>query len=99
MRSEFNFGDRIYYVPKFDKGRTRYLPVTAVRLSLVPPLLILGENIVIHPQKKKNGNIARDSIGSFWMSKEAYDAHQARRSRSIWQRLPALCGATLQKIW
>ncbi len=99
MRNDFNPGDRIYYIPKFDKGSTRYLPVTAVRFSLVPPLLIFGENIVIQPKKKKNGNIAKDSIGSFWVSKEAYEAHQARLSQYIWQRLPAVCGATLRKIW
>jgi hypothetical protein len=92
MPEEFKYGDRIYYVPRLDKRLTRYLPVTAVRMSLVPPLLILGHTIVIRPRQKQNGIVATDRIGSFWISKEAYKAHRAFLSLPLWRRLSLRLG-------
>ncbi len=86
MSAEFSYGDRIYYVPKFDTRLARYLPVTCVRLSSKPPILVLGHHIVISPERRASGSVARDRVGSFWVSKEAYEADLAWRAQPVWRR-------------
>ncbi len=87
MSEELKFGGRIYYVPRYDSRLARYILITRVRLSHPPPIVVLGEHVVISPNKKKNGNVAKTKIGSFWVSKEAYEAHQAYLSQPVWRRL------------
>ncbi len=81
----FRFGAQIYYVPKFDPRLARYIPITCLRLSLNPPLLVLGHHLAISPKLQENGNIARDFVGTYWISKEAYEAYNAREG--IWRRI------------
>jgi hypothetical protein len=92
MQHTFRFGDEIYYVPKFDARLARYIPITRLRLTLTPPLLILGHHLVISPKPSKNGNIAYDNVGSYWLSKEAYEAHRAAKAQPLWRRLRAFLG-------
>jgi hypothetical protein len=85
MRHTFRFGAKIYYVPKFDDRLARYVPITSLRLALKPPILILEHHLVISPKLGKNGNIARDRVGSYWISKEAYEA--SRAPGALWRRI------------
>ena len=86
MSVEYSYGCQIYHVPKFDARLARYLPVTRVRLSSKPPIVVLGHHIVISPERKANGSVARDRVGSFWVSKEAYEAYLAWRAQPVWRR-------------
>ncbi len=90
MQHQVRLGEEIYYVPKYDERLARYFPVTRLHLSLVPPLLTVGRDLVISPRPYADGAIARDKIGGFWISKDAYEAYKARRAQSMWARI---CGA------
>ncbi len=90
MSDEFRYGQRLYYVPKFDARLARHVPITQLRLSQVPALLVLGHHMLISPRKQQNGKVAQTSIGSFWISKAAYEVHKARLSESLWRRLLGL---------
>jgi len=74
MKTEFNLGSPIYYVPKCDSGRASYILVTRVHSALKRPLLTLGNQLVIAPKLYQTGMLARDNCGSFWISKEAFEA-------------------------
>ena len=74
VKEEFNLGSRVYYVPEYDKALAQYVAVTRVHTSLRQPLLTLGSQLVIAPKLKRNGMLARDSGGSYWVSKEAFEA-------------------------
>ena len=87
MQKSFRLGESIYYVPKHDARLARYVPITRLRLSLTPPILVLGHHLVISPKLWKNGNIARDWVGSYWVSKEAYEAYRAIGQQSLWCRM------------
>ena len=87
MRHTFKLGTKIYYVPKNDLRLARYVPVTRLRLSSKPPLIVLGYHLVISPTPKKNGKLARTSVGSYWQSREAYEAYQARKAQPLWYGL------------
>ena len=71
-------------MPKFDVRLSRYVPITCLRLVLNPPLIVLGNHLVISPNLRSNGMLARNRVGSFWISKEAYEAFGAQ---SLWRRL------------
>ena len=74
MRETICLGSRIYYVPECDRSLAQYLPVTHVHSSLKPQLVTLGRQLVIAPKPKGNGMLARDNAGSYWISKEAFEA-------------------------
>lgn len=90
MQHSFRLGERIYYVPQYDTRLARYVPITRLRLSLTPPIIILGHHLVLSPRPSKDGNIARDYVGSFWISKEAYEAYRIGRQQSLWHRISKL---------
>jgi hypothetical protein len=90
MQHQVRLGTPIYYVPNYDEQLADYVPVTRLHLSLLPPLVTLGHDLVIAPNPSEDGEIARDKIGGFWISKDAYEAYKARRSKSVWRRV---CGA------
>jgi hypothetical protein len=77
MKEEFCVGAPVYYVPKCGKELAQYVPVTRVHSSLKQPLLTLGGQLVIAPKLTPDGMLARDKGGSFWISKEAFEAAQA----------------------
>lgn len=81
MSYRFKYGERLYYVPKFDSRLARHVMITQLHLSQVPPLLVLGHHIRISPREQKNGKVAQTRIGSFWISKEAYETHRANSSQ------------------
>lgn len=87
MYKQFKLGDELYYVPKRGKQLARYVRVTRIHGSLSRPFLTLGDHIVIAPRVNKNGNVAKDHIGGFWLSKEAFEIHQAYWSRPFWRRM------------
>jgi len=66
------------------------VPVTRVHSSLKQPLLTLGRQLVIAPKLTTDGMLARDKGGSFWISREAFEAAQAagqhRELRALEQR-------------
>jgi hypothetical protein len=74
METEFNVGSRVYYVPEYDRGRAQYVAVTRIHTSLKLPLLTLGSQLVITPKLTRDGMLARDKCGSYWVSKEAFEA-------------------------
>ena len=80
MKEEFSVGSPVYYVPECDAALAQYVPVTRVHSSLKRPLLTLGKQLVIAPKLKQNGMLARDKGGSYWISKEAFEAAPARRA-------------------
>ncbi len=82
MKSEFSLGSSIYYVPKCDSGLASYVPVTRVHSALKPPLLTLGNQLVIAPKLTQAGMVARDKGGSFWISKEAFEGSPASAGTS-----------------
>ncbi len=90
MSDEFRYGQRLYYVPKFDARLARHVPITQLRLSQVPPSLVLGHHMLIFPRKQQNGKLAQTRIGSFWISKAAYEVHRARLFKPVWRRLLGL---------
>ncbi len=75
-KEDFRVGSPIYYVPECDKSLAQYVPVTHVHTSLRRPLLTLGKQLVIELKPKANGMLARDKGGSYWVSKEAFEASQ-----------------------
>jgi hypothetical protein len=79
MKDEFCVGTRVYFVPKCGKSPAQYVPVTRVHSSLKQPLLTLGGQLVIAPALTPDGQLARDKAGSFWITKEAFEAAQAAR--------------------
>ncbi len=87
MRHNVRLGSKIYYVPRSDERRARYVPVTRLHLSLAYPLVTLGQDLVIAPNPAEDGSVARDGVGHYWISKDAYEAHQARQEKSLWRRL------------
>lgn len=86
MQYNVKLGSQIYYVPRFDERRARYVPVTRLHLSLAHPLLTLGQGLVIKPKPAADGIVARDTVGDYWISKDAYEAYQARQEQSLWRR-------------
>jgi hypothetical protein len=74
MKEEFGVGAPVYYVPECDRALAQYVPVTSVHSSLKRPLLTLGRQLVITPKLRRNGMLARDRGGSYWVSKEAFEA-------------------------
>jgi hypothetical protein len=74
MKENISLGSRIYYVPECDKALAQYVAVTRVHTTLSRPLLTLGKELVITPKLKQNGMLARDRGGSYWISKEAFEA-------------------------
>ncbi len=102
MQKSFRLGESIYYVPKHDARLARYVPITRLRLSRTPPILVLGHHLVISPKLWKNGNIARDWVGSYWISKEAYEAYIAIVQQSFWYRMRILLkhySSELRSTW
>lgn len=92
MQYQVSLGAQVYYVPRYDERLARYLPVTRVHFSLVKPLVTLGHQLVIAPKPAADGSVARDKIGDYWISKDAYDAYRMRRGRPLWRRFcDALC--------
>jgi len=81
MKTEFSLGSPIYYVPKYDTGLASYIPVTRVHFALRRPLLTLGNQLVIAPELTPAGMVASDKGGSFWISKEAFEASPASPAR------------------
>jgi hypothetical protein len=79
MTEEFCVGSPIYYVPECNSALAQYVPVTRVHFSLRRPLLTLGKQLVIAPKLKQNGMLARDKSGSYWISKEAFEAQPRPR--------------------
>ncbi|MGO9547392.1 MAG: hypothetical protein ACLPPF_21685 [Rhodomicrobium sp.] len=77
MEERFSLGLPIYYVPKHDSRLARYVRVTHVHSKLPRPLLTLGEQLVIAPKLSRSGRVAQDKCGSFWISKEAFEAQSA----------------------
>ncbi|MFY9639495.1 MAG: hypothetical protein WCD20_15665 [Rhodomicrobium sp.] len=77
MTPNFRLGSPIYYVPKCDTGLAGYIPVTRVHAALRRPLLTLGNQLVIAPKLTPAGMVASDKGGSFWISKEAFEASPA----------------------
>ena len=96
MENRYRYGQRVYYVPKYDQRLARYVPITRLHLSLNPPMVVLAYHISIAPRLDKWGNVARDRVGTYWISKEAYEAHCARPS--AWQRLTAWAHGAFEKI-
>jgi hypothetical protein len=92
VRYQVSLGAQVYYVPRYDERLARYLPVTRVHFSLVKPLVTLGHQLVIAPRPSADGTVARDKIGDYWISKDAYEAHRTRRGRSMWRRFCAALG-------
>jgi len=90
MQHQVRLGTPIYYVPDYDERLAGYFPVTRLHLALPSPLVTVGHHIVIAPKPSAHGEIARDKIGGFWISKDAYEAYKARRPVSLWRRV---CGA------
>ena len=82
MIEEFGVGSPVYYVPECDSALAQYVPVTRVHSSLRRPLLTLGKQLVIAPKLKRNGMLARDKGGSYWISKEAFEAQPRARTRA-----------------
>jgi hypothetical protein len=74
MNKDIGVGSRIYYVPECDKALAQYVAVTRIHASLKQPLITLGKELVIAPKLKRNGMLARDRGGSYWISKEAFEA-------------------------
>jgi hypothetical protein len=87
MRRQVGLDTPIYYVPKYDERLAQYFPVTRLHPSVVPPLVTVGGDLVIAPKPSADGKIARDALGGFWISKDAYEAHKARVGRSFWGRI------------
>jgi hypothetical protein len=87
MQSQVKLDTPIYYVPEYDERLARYVPVTRLHLSVIPPLVTVGGDLVIEPKPSADGKIARDKIGGYWISKDAYEADKARRARSLWGRI------------
>jgi hypothetical protein len=87
MRDQVRLGEQIYYVPNYDERLARYFPVTRLHLSLVPPLVTVGSDLVIAPKPRPDGTIARDKIGGFWISKDSYEAYKSRCAQSLWGRI------------
>jgi hypothetical protein len=85
MSDQFRYNQRIYYVPRFDKRLARHVPITQLRLSQEPPLLVLGHHIRISPRPQTNGRIAETGAGSFWISKDAYEAYEAHPAKTFWR--------------
>lgn len=88
MKEEFSVGSPVYYVPECDRTMAQYVPVTRVHSSFKRPLLTLGNQLVIVPKLKRNGMLARDKGGAYWISKEAFEA-QPGASALPARRLPA----------
>jgi hypothetical protein len=86
MKEEFSVGSPVYYVPKCDSALAQYVPVTRVHSSLKRPLLTLGKQLVIAPEHTRNGMLARDKGGSYWVSKEAFEASPGPTARRAWGR-------------
>ena len=74
MNPTFSVGLPVYYVPRYDARLAKYVPVTRIHRSLKPLLLTLGEQLVIAPNLARNGKLAQDRGGSYWISKEAFEA-------------------------
>jgi hypothetical protein len=74
VREEFSLGSRVYYVPECDTALAQYVAVTRIHARLKQPLLTLGCQLVIAPKLRRNGMLARDKGGSYWVSKEAFEA-------------------------
>ncbi len=87
MRHQVRLYSQIYYVPQYDERLARYFRVTRLHLSVVPPLITLGSDVVIAPKPSSDGKIAGDKLGGYWISKDAYEAHKARRAQSWWGRI------------
>jgi hypothetical protein len=92
MRYEFKYNQKIYYVPEFDKRLARHIPITQLRLSQVPPLLELGCQVRLSPRSQANGKVGQTGAGTFWISKEAYEAYEARTFKQLLQCL-------FKKVW
>ncbi|MFZ1107544.1 MAG: hypothetical protein WAN43_04250 [Rhodomicrobium sp.] len=87
MQHQVRLGTPIYYVPNYDERLAGYFPVTRLHLSLPSPLVTVGHHFVIAPKPSADGNIARDEVGGYWISKDAYEAYKARRTGSLWRRV------------
>jgi hypothetical protein len=96
MENRYRYGQYVYYVPKYDQRLARYVPITRLHLSLNPPMVVLAHHLVIAPRLDKRGNVASDRVGTYWISKEAYEAHRARPS--VWQRFSAWRRGAFEKI-
>jgi hypothetical protein len=79
MIEEFGVGSPVYYVPECDSALAQYVPVTRVHSFPKRPLLTLGKQLVIAPKLRRNGMLARDKGGSYWISKEAFEAQPRPR--------------------
>ncbi len=99
MQPQVRLGAQIYYVPKFDAALARYVPVTRLHFSLNPPLVTLGHHLVIEARPSLDGTLGRDRVGTYWISKEAYEAHQARKAQSIWRWLELAFRFEVKKLW
>jgi hypothetical protein len=91
----FRPGGRIFYVPETEPRLARYVEITRIQALDRFPLLVLGEHIVITPSKIAGGKVAQDQVGSFWLSKEAYEAHLVPRST----RTPAMLQPAAHWRW
>jgi hypothetical protein len=87
MNVRFSLGLPIYYVPRCDHRLARYVPVTCVHWALSQPLLTLGDQLVIAPKLTQSGRVAQDKGGSFWISKEAFEARPAGRYSALKRRI------------
>ena len=93
IKEEFSVGSPVYYVPECDRALAQYVPVTHVHTSLRRPLLTLGNQLVIVPRLKRNGMLARDKGGSYWISKEAFEAQPEAAQGQGPLNGPASCDA------
>ena len=91
MIEEFGVGAPVYYVPECDSALAQYVPVTRVHPFPKRPLLTLGKQLVIAPKLRRNGMLARDKGGSYWISKEAFEAQPSARTAPA--REPLNCSA------
>lgn len=87
MQHQVRLGTPIYYVPNYDETLAAYFPVTRLHLSLVTPLVTVGHCHVIAPRPSDDGSIARDKIGGYWISKDAYEAYKTRKAGSVRRRI------------
>ena len=99
MIEEFSVGSPVYYVPECNSALAQYVPVTRVHFSLRRPLLTLGKQLVIAPKLKQNGMLARDKSGSYWISKEAFEAQPRARGAPGLGRPVASAEGTRDHFW
>jgi hypothetical protein len=87
MDTEFSLGSALYFVPRWDTNLASYVRVTRIHSAFKQPLLTLGNQLVITPQLHASGMVARDKAGSFWISKEAFEASRSWLGRA-WRLKP-----------